>query len=73
MPEVRIARLRRALGWSQYQMGAFLRVSQPTVWNMENGQAEPGPVSKLLDQLEEALERGEKPEAPAAAESARAS
>ena len=50
--EPRIRKLRAALGWSQSKMGDYLGVSQPAVFNLENGQKESGPVSKLLDQLE---------------------
>lgn len=49
----RIKTLRTAIGWSQGRMARYLRLSQASVSNMENGQEESGPVSALLDQLEE--------------------
>mgnify|MGYP000853273788 CR=1 FL=1 len=47
----RTAALRKALGWPQHQLAEWLCVSQPTVSNLENGQAESGPTRRLLDQL----------------------
>lgn len=48
----RIERLRIELGWTQPQMAEYLGVRQATVSRLENGQAESGPVRRLLDQLE---------------------
>lgn len=48
----RTARLIAALGVSQPQLAAWLRVRQSTVSRMVGGQEEAGPVSRLLDQLE---------------------
>lgn len=45
-------------------MAAYLGVSQPTVTRLEGGQAEPGPISRLLDLLEADLANS-KPPAPA--------
>ncbi|MBY6239837.1 DNA-binding transcriptional regulator [Methylosinus sp. Sm6] len=47
----RIKRLRLALRWSQTRMAEWLGLTQAAVSLMEKGQAESGPVSKLLDLL----------------------
>ena len=44
--------LRRERAWSQKRMAEFLGLAQSAVFRMENGQAETGPVSRLLDVLE---------------------
>jgi transcriptional regulator with XRE-family HTH domain len=48
----RIERLRNAMNWTQPRMAEYLGVRQATVSRLENGQAESGPISRLLDQLE---------------------
>ena len=48
----RTERLRLAKGWTQPQLAEFLGVRQATISRLENGQAESGPVSRLLDLLE---------------------
>ncbi|OYW65500.1 MAG: hypothetical protein B7Z40_12095 [Bosea sp. 12-68-7] len=48
----RIERLRNAMNWTQPRMAEWLGVTQATVSRLESGQAESGPISKLLDQLE---------------------
>lgn len=48
----RTERLRASKGWRQSQMAAYLSVSQSTVSRLERGQAESGPVQRLLDLLE---------------------
>lgn len=53
--------LRKRMGWRQWQMAAFLGLSQPAVAALEKGQAETGPVSRLLDQLAAALDAGSIP------------
>lgn len=53
--ETRIARLMSALDWKQPVMADYLGVTQPSVCRMVNGSVESGPVSRLLDQLEERL------------------
>jgi predicted XRE-type DNA-binding protein len=53
--QTRIARLMGALNWNQPAMGRYLGITQPSVCRLVNGWAESGPVSKLLDQLEEKL------------------
>jgi transcriptional regulator with XRE-family HTH domain len=63
--ESRMKTLRGRLGWSQAQMAVHLRLTQAAISLIERGQPESGPVSLLLDQLEAALARGERPEAPA--------
>lgn len=52
----RVQTLLRALDLSQPQLGAWLRTSQSQVSRMVSGQAEPGPVSILLDQLEQVID-----------------
>jgi transcriptional regulator with XRE-family HTH domain len=52
----RIERLRKQLAWSQSGMASYLGVSQPTIANIESGKKESGPIARLLDQLERALE-----------------
>ena len=54
----RIQALREALGWSQYAMAEFLRIQQPSVHRMEVGQAESGPISRLVDALAGGLASG---------------
>jgi transcriptional regulator with XRE-family HTH domain len=56
--DARIKRLRAALGWQQWAMAEFLGLSQPSVANIERGQPESGPVSRLLHMLEAAIARG---------------
>jgi transcriptional regulator with XRE-family HTH domain len=51
----RTARLRRALGETQDQFAERIGVSQGTVWRLEAGQAERGPVKIILDRLESEL------------------
>ena len=47
------------LSLSQPQLAQWLRVSQATVHRLAVGTSEPGPISKLLDQLEAVVaERG---------------
>lgn len=53
--EPRIKALRERLGWSQRQMAAYLRLGQPAVSRMEAGQREQGPVSVILDKIEDDL------------------
>jgi transcriptional regulator with XRE-family HTH domain len=48
----RTERLRAARAWTQPQMAAYLGVGQATVSRLESGQAESGPVKRLLDLLE---------------------
>ncbi|PPQ35540.1 hypothetical protein CH337_13075 [Rhodoblastus acidophilus] len=55
--EPRTKRIRFALSLSQAEMAKRLRVSQPTVWNLEHGQKESGPVAFMLDMLEAELSR----------------
>ncbi|HEV2552737.1 MAG TPA: helix-turn-helix transcriptional regulator [Bosea sp. (in: a-proteobacteria)] len=55
-PHPRTARLRRALDLSQSEMAARLGVSQSTVDRLEKGQRETGPVSRLLDLIENELD-----------------
>lgn len=43
--------LRKARKWSQSQMAEYLNCDQATVSRLENGQAEPGPIERLLDIL----------------------
>lgn len=52
----RVASLLDHLGWTQGQLADHLGVSRSVVSRMCSGQAEPGPVSKLLDAL--AAEQG---------------
>lgn len=40
------------MNWTQPRMADYLGVRQATVSRLENGQAESGPISRLLDQLE---------------------
>ena len=54
-PHPRTARLRRALDLSQSEMAERLGVSQSTVDRLEKGQRETGPVSRLLDLIENEL------------------
>ncbi len=54
----RCERLRLALRVSQPQFAVLLGVSQQTVSRMENGQAEAGPVSILLDIIERDIAAG---------------
>jgi transcriptional regulator with XRE-family HTH domain len=56
-PRIKLVRLR--LGWKQPEMGRFLGVSQAAVSHMEAGQAESGPISRLLEMLSAAIERGQ--------------
>lgn len=65
-PKFRAEILRRARGWSQSRMAEFLNCDQATVSRLENGQAEPGPIARLLDYLE----TGELPAVPATKERA---
>jgi DNA-binding transcriptional regulator YiaG len=51
-PKTRMQRVREALGLSQAAMARELRISQPLVCAIENGAAESGPLSKLLDIVE---------------------
>lgn len=51
----RTERLRLRLEWTQPKMAEYLGVRQATVSRLENGQEESGPVSRLLDLLEEGL------------------
>ncbi len=51
-PKSRMQRVREAMGLSQAAMARELRISQPLVCAIENGAAESGPLSKLLDILE---------------------
>lgn len=46
-----ILSIRKARGWSQYDLANYLRVRQPTVARMEKGQKPNGPISKLLEEL----------------------
>ncbi|CAN7333921.1 helix-turn-helix domain-containing protein [Bosea sp. LjRoot90] len=48
----RTVRIRRALGLSQPEFAVRLGVSQSTVSRLELGQAETGPISRLLDLFE---------------------
>jgi transcriptional regulator with XRE-family HTH domain len=48
----RTQRLRRDREWSQSKMAQFLNCDQATVSRLEGGQAEPGPIARLLDLLE---------------------
>lgn len=61
----RTERLRRAKEWSQLQLAEYLRVQQATISRLENGQAETGPISHLLDLLEAGLAPAPPGEAPA--------
>jgi hypothetical protein len=45
------------LGLSQPHFARWLKVTQPTISRLVLGQPEPGPVSRLLDQLEALLDR----------------
>ena len=40
---------------SQPELAQWLRVTQPTVYRLAAGQDEPGPVSRLFDQLEQVI------------------
>jgi transcriptional regulator with XRE-family HTH domain len=51
----RIKSLRVALGWTQTRMAEHLGLDQSSISAMERGQRESGPVSKLLDLLEQEL------------------
>jgi transcriptional regulator with XRE-family HTH domain len=51
-PKTRMQRVREIMGLSQAAMAKELRISQPLVCAIENGAAESGPLSKLLDILE---------------------
>jgi transcriptional regulator with XRE-family HTH domain len=55
--ESRVKKLRLRLGLSQAAMGARLGLSQPAICNLENGQAESGPLAILLDQMEAGLSK----------------
>ena len=55
-PRIKTVRLR--LGWKQPEMARFLGVTQPAISHMEAGQPESGPVSRLLELLSAALDRG---------------
>jgi transcriptional regulator with XRE-family HTH domain len=54
----RTNRLRTALGESQMDFSKRLGVSQTTVWRLELGQPETGPISLLLDAIERELAAG---------------
>lgn len=54
----RLRELRARLRWRQPEMAEFLGLSQPAVSAVENGQGESGPVSRLVDMLEAAVEAG---------------
>jgi len=54
----RIKALRTRLEWPQSALAAFLGLAQPAVTRMEAGQPESGPVSRLVDALTSALDRG---------------
>lgn len=60
----RTARLRALLGESQKQFALRLGVSQPTVFRLEQGQAESGPLRHLLDQIERDLSSRPDPSGP---------
>jgi transcriptional regulator with XRE-family HTH domain len=57
VPMTRTQRLRTVLKWPQWRMAEYLGVSQPTVTRLERGQAETGPISRLLDLLEAEIAR----------------
>lgn len=50
--------LRERANWAQWQMAAYLGLSQPAVSTMETQGRESGPVSRLLDHLEASLDAG---------------
>jgi transcriptional regulator with XRE-family HTH domain len=54
----RVLRLRLLLGESQQEFAKRLLISQPTVFRLENGQAESGPQRLLLDALEREIAEG---------------
>jgi transcriptional regulator with XRE-family HTH domain len=54
----RVLRLRLLLGESQQEFAKRLLISQPTVFRLENGQAESGPQRLLLDALERDIAEG---------------
>jgi predicted transcriptional regulator len=51
----RTATILATLDLGQPQLAGWLRVTQATVSRLVSGQTEPGPISKLLDQLEDVL------------------
>jgi transcriptional regulator with XRE-family HTH domain len=53
--QTRIARLMGVLNWNQPAMGRYLGITQPSVCRLVNGRSESGPISRLLDRLEEQL------------------
>jgi transcriptional regulator with XRE-family HTH domain len=55
----RVKEIRTRLDWSQAKLGAYLGLAQPAVFRLELGAAEMGPVQRVLDQLEAALNRGD--------------
>jgi len=62
----RTQRIRLHLGLSQAAFARRIGVSQATVWRLEKGAPERGPVGLLLDQLE--LQISQAPQAPAEAD-----
>lgn len=55
----RTARILDQLGWPQQRLAAWLGCSQSKVSRMAGGEPEQGPVSRLLDRLEQEIESGD--------------
>lgn len=53
MTNEEVRQIRKRLQWSQKQLAAALGVSQPTVFRIEKDQPVPGPIERLLRQLDD--------------------
>lgn len=56
---INIKALRQKVNWKQDRLARFLGVATSSISHMENGRPPSGPVARLLELLQEAIEVGE--------------